>query len=423
MREDFLHYVWKHKKVQLTDLKTCEGEVLSVKSVGQHNYNSGPDFFNAQLIINDQLWAGNVEIHLKSSDWYVHRHEKDHFYDNVILHVVWEHDTEVYRKDNSIIPTLELKQFINEDLIKNYHKLFSKEKKWINCESDFSAVDDFLINNWVERLYIERLEQKSTFIENQLVLNKNNWEATLFVMLAKNFGLKVNEAAFYSLAQSIDYSVLRKVSTDLFQIEALFFGQSGLLNAEVEDVYYKQLQNEYNYLKQKFKLESSSVLLMKFFRLRPANFPTIRLAQLASLYHTYTNLFSELIHLETIESFYELLKIKTSEYWDSHYNFGKTSKKTKKYLSKPFIDLLLINTIIPLKFRYAKSQGNTVEKEIIDLISSIAPEKNNLLTKFESIKAVNTSALHSQGIIQLKTKYCDDHKCLKCAIGNSLLKA
>lgn len=423
MHEDFIHYLWKYKKFDFTNLQTVNGKILTIKTVGQHNHNSGPDFFNAQLFLEDQLWAGNVEIHLKSSDWYAHQHEQDHFYDNVILHVVWEHDAEIYRKDNSVIPTLELKSYIDPKLVGIYQKLFSKNERWINCENEFLEIDNFLIHNWLERLYIERLEQKSKDIQDQLLKSKNNWEATLFIMLAKNFGLKVNQSAFHSLAQSVEFSVIRKVSSNLLQLEALLFGQAGLLENQVEDAYYIQLQKEYEYLKHKFKLDNSGVIPVQFFRLRPANFPTIRLAQLASLYHLQSNLFSELINFKSIKDFQTLFKVKASKYWHTHYNFGKPSKASEKYLSKSFVNLLLINTIIPLKFAYAISQGVSVDDLLVNLISNLEPEKNSLVTKFQSLKPIVKSALQTQGLIQLKTEYCDKNKCLRCAIGNSLLKA
>ena len=249
-----------------------------VTSVGQHNFNSGPDFFNAKLQIGNQLWAGNVEVHIKSSDWFLHNHEQDKAYDSVILHVVWEHDTDVFRKDNTSIPTLQLRDFTNKAVLNNYEKLFSKNGKWINCENDFALVDDFVLINWLERLYFERLERKLETIKMLLEETKNDWEAVLFIMLAKNFGLKVNGESFYSLAKSIDFSVVRKSQSNLTAIEALLFGQAGMLVDDLEIAYYLQLQKEYQFLKQKFKLKNNGVLPIQFFRLRPPNFPTIRLS-------------------------------------------------------------------------------------------------------------------------------------------------
>ncbi|MEZ4797481.1 MAG: DUF2851 family protein [Flavobacteriaceae bacterium] len=421
MHEDFLHYLWKHKRFDVLNLVTTEFEAIEIASVGEHNLNSGPDFFNAQIRIADQLWAGNVEIHLKSSDWYLHNHETDKTYDNVILHVVWEHDTDVFRKDNSKLPTLILKDFVSEATIKNYSALMSKAKKWINCENDFGVVDDFLLQNLLERLYIERLEAKSGVILELLKSSNNDWETVLFKMLAKNFGLKVNGDAFYSLANSVDFSVLRKLQPNIKQLEALLFGQADLLNTSYEDAYYLSLQKEYKFLKQKFKLNNDGVIPFQYFRLRPTNFPTIRIAQLAMLYHTHHNLFSKVIGLNKLKDFYNLFAIQTTTYWQSHYTFGKTSKPIKKTISKAFVDLLLINTIIPLQFCYEKQKGNNNHENILKLIQEIKPEKNSIVDKFQSLKPVPNSAMQSQALLQLKNAYCDKNKCLQCAVGNSIL--
>ncbi len=420
MQEDFLHYIWKYKAFDSSQLKTTKEEAISVNNLGQHNHNAGPDFFNAQIVIADQLWAGNLEIHIKSSDWYVHNHEVDTAYDNVILHVVWEHDTEIFRKDNSEIPTLELKHYVNKSLIDNYQKLM-QSKSWINCETNFLEVDDFLLNNWLERLFIERLERKSESIQQLLNTSNNDWEAVLFKMLTKNFGLKVNGESFLSLANSFEFSMVRKLKKDVLDIEALFFGQANLLNDDVQDVYYLDLKKRYQFLRQKFKLSKKGVLPLQFFRLRPPNFPTIRLSQLANLYHTHSNLFSEVAALKSKEEVYKIFNIETSEFWKSHYTFSKTSKVSKKQLTKSFIDLLVINTIIPLQFSYAKAQGKPIEDHVFNFIKQIGVEKNSIVSKFLDLKSIEKQALTSQALLQLKQEYCDKNKCLQCAIGNSLI--
>ena len=421
MQEDFLHYIWKLKKFDTSDLKTTNNEVVEIVAVGGHNQNSGPDFFNSQLKIGNQLWAGNVEVHIKSSDWFVHNHEIDSAYDNVILHVVWEHDTEVFRKDNTEISTIELKKYVSKTALENYQKLFSKSDTWINCENDFKSVDDFTISNWLERLYFERLERKSNEIEKLLKSSSNNWEAVLFKRLAKNFGLKVNGESFLSLANSIEFSIIRKQQSNLLSLEALLFGQAGFLEDDIQEPYFKDLVNEYKFLKQKFGISNINVTPVQFFRLRPPNFPTIRLSQLANVYHKHQNIFSKIIETNSIEDFYELLKVGSSLFWETHYTFGKASKQTKKVITKSFIDLLLINTIIPIKFSYAKQIGKSNEESILKLIQEIASEKNSIVEKFNELKTVSKSALHSQALIQLKNEYCDKNKCLQCAIGNLLL--
>lgn len=421
MQEDFLHYIWQHKKITANLLKGTNGEDIHIVSVGQPNSNAGPDFFNAQLKIENQLWAGNVEVHIKSSDWFLHNHELDKAYDNVILHVVWEHDTNVYRKDNTAIVTLELKNYISKETLNNYQLLFSKTNKWINCEHDFESINDFLVQNWLERLYFERLERKFEDIYQLLKTSKNDWEAVLFKMLAKNFGLKVNADAFLSLASSTDFSIVRKLQNNQTSLEALFFGQANLLNTNVEDAYFQSLTKEFQFLKQKFSLLNQNLTPIQFFRLRPSNFPTIRLSQLASLYNNEQNLFSKINEINSTKDFYMLFSVETSSFWESHYTFDKTSKKTKKKLSKAFIDLLMINTIIPIKFAYARYQGKQVDGDIVKLIQDIASEKNNIVEKFNALKKVSTSALQSQGLLQLKNEYCNKNKCLQCAVGNTLL--
>jgi hypothetical protein len=421
MQEDFLHYIWKHKKFDLFHLKTIQNESVQIVSVGQHNMNSGPDFFNAQLKIGGQLWAGNVEIHVKSSDWFVHNHEQDPAYDNVTLHVVWEHDTDVYRKDNTVIATLELRNYIDKQLFENYKTLLSNKNKWINCEHDFAEVDSFIIDNWLERLYFERLERKSNAIQEMLIDSKNDWEAVLFKLLAKTFGLKVNGDAFFSLAQSIDFSIIRKIRSNPEQLEALLFGQAGLLERDVQEPYYLGLVKEYQFLKQKFQLANLHVLPLQFFRLRPPNFPTLRLSQLAMLYHNHQNLFSKVMAIQTLKEFYEVFEISTSSFWETHYIFEKPSKASTKSLTKSFVDLILINTILPLKFCYAKHLGQQDDEQIINIASAITSEGNSIIKAFNSLKKVSHTSLQSQALIQLKAEYCDKNKCLQCAVGNAII--
>ncbi|WP_053977393.1 DUF2851 family protein [Mangrovimonas xylaniphaga] len=421
MQEDFLHYLWKYKIRKAQNLKITSGETVAPLHVGQHNTDSGPDFFNAQIKIGEQLWAGNVEVHVKSSDWYVHGHEQDQAYDNVILHVVWEHDTEIFRKDNSEIPTLQLKDTVDKMLLNTYSELYSKGNKWIYCEDNLSKIDRFVLNNWLERLYIERLEQKHQTIEKLLSNSKNDWEAVLFKMLAKNFGLKVNGDAFFSLALSVDFSVVRKLQSNQFGLEALFFGQCGWLDSELEDVYYLKLQNEYGFLKRKFQLSNVSVLAPQFFRLRPPNFPTIRLSQLASLYANEKQLFSKLMELNSLEDYYKVLDCETSLYWETHYSFGKSSKPSKKRLTKTFVDLLLINTIIPIKFAHCKANGKEIDN-VVQLAQQIHAESNSLLSAFANLGIKCQNALQSQALIQLKRNYCERQKCLDCAIGANILQ-
>ena len=421
MQEDFLHYVWQHKKMSLKSLQTTTQEPIILKTVGLPNVNSGPDFFNAQLSIGTQMWAGNVEIHVKSSDWYVHHHETDPAYDNVILHVVWEHNTEVFRKDNTPIPNLELKNYVLAHTVTNYTNLINQKNHWIPCELTILEVDSFTMNHWIERLYLERLETKYKAIEKQLVESKHDWEAVLFWQIAKNFGLKVNGDAFLSIAKSIDFSVIRKLQQDVFQLETLFFGQSGLLETDVQDSYISDLRNHYKFLKNKFSLSNEGVLPVQFFRLRPPNFPTIRLAQLAYLYSQQINLFSKLIKARSLEKLYAIFEGGTSKFWETHYTFDKTSKFAPKKLTKSFINLLIINTIVPIKFAFNKFNRHQTQEDVVSIMQHIPMEHNRIVDKFHSLYAFGKTALDSQALIQLKQNYCSKNKCLQCAIGSALL--
>ena len=421
MKEDFLHYLWKFKKFDTLNLKTFNGEEITIINVGQYLELAGPDFFNAQIVIGNQKWAGNVEIHLKSSDWYVHHHERDEAYENVILHVVWEHDTEIFRSNNSEIPVLELKNYVDSATITNYKSLMSP-KSWIFCEKQIKEIDEFVFKNWQERLFFERLERKSKPIYDLLKETNNDWEAVLFCLLAKNFGLNTNGEIFLKIAQSIPFSIIRKESFEVENLEALLLGNSGLLDADKEDNYFKDLKFRYFYLLHKYQIERKLVEPVQFFKHRPDNFPTIRLSQLANLYHSQQNLFSIISTSNSVKSIYETFEISTSNYWENHYQFDKESPKKKKKLSKSFVDLVIINTIIPLQFAYAKSQGKEISEALIQLINEVAPEKNAIMDKFSSFGIKSKNAFETQSLLQLKNEYCNKSRCLDCAIGMELLK-
>ena len=329
--------------------------------------------------------------------------------------------TEVFRKDNTPIPTLELKNYVLAHTVTNYTNLINQKNHWIPCELTILEVDSFTMNHWIERLYLERLETKYKAIEKQLVESKHDWEAVLFWQIAKNFGLKVNGDAFLSIAKSIDFSVIRKLQQDVFQLETLFFGQSGLLETDVQDSYISDLRNHYKFLKNKFSLSNEGVLPVQFFRLRPPNFPTIRLAQLAYLYSQQINLFSKLIKARSLEKLYAIFEGGTSKFWETHYTFDKTSKFAPKKLTKSFINLLIINTIVPIKFAFNKFNRHQTQEDVVSIMQHIPMEHNRIVDKFHSLYAFGKTALDSQALIQLKQNYCSKNKCLQCAIGSALL--
>lgn len=421
MKENLLHFIWKLQLFSSKKMQTSTFENVKVVFPGLENKNSGPDFLNAKIRIDDQLWAGNIEIHLKSSDWYVHNHEIDHRYNAVVLHVVWEHDVEIFGKSNQTIATLELKNYISNKILESYEQLFNKPKKWIFCEGEIQKVQSFHRSYWFSQLYMERLEQKALYVQKILLETNNNWEATLFILLAKSFGLKVNGDAFENVGRSFDYSIVRKLSKRIESLEALFFGQAHLLESHYEDVYFKQLKTEYLYLRKKFELTPISKGAIQFFRLRPNNFPTIRLSQLAMLYQQNQHLFSKLIEVERADAYYQLFDVGVSLYWEAHYTFEKQSKCYQKKLTKSFVNLLLINAIIPLKFLYLKNLGKSDFSELTAVVEQINPEKNVIISKFNSLKIKGKNAFDTQALLQLKNEYCNKKRCLECVIGKELM--
>ncbi|SHH00583.1 DUF2851 family protein [Flagellimonas flava] len=422
MKEDLLHFIWRCDKLQGRPLTTSTSDNILIVHPGTLNRYAGPDFFNAKIEVGGQLWAGNVEMHLKSSDWYAHHHETDENYTNVILHVVWEDDVAVFGKDGKLIPTLELKTHIQPTLLGKYQELFQHyNPSFINCERDFLGFDSFLLDNFMERLYLERLEQKSELINNLLHSTNNDWEAVFFALLAKSFGTKVNGEFFLQCSGQLKFSIVRKVSADIHVLESLLFGHFGILDVEdCSDSYFQELSNEYNYLSKKYDLPIR-IGKPNFFGLRPRNFPTIRISQLACLLATHQNLFSALMENRGRDTVYRLFDIAASTYWDTHFTFGRASRKSKKKLSRSFIDLLMINTIVPLKFCYAKHLGLDWSEDLLDMVSGIKAEKNSIVKNFAHLGSASKNALESQAKIQLHTQYCSKNKCLRCTLGADLL--
>lgn len=421
MNEKVLHFIWKYQLFSSKSLVTSQKELLVINNAGLHNVNAGPDFLNATVRINEQLWVGNVEIHQKSSDWYLHNHHLDENYKAVILHVVWDHDREVFNTSDQHIPVLELSKFVDANFLRKYEAFNLMQPKWILCENELKNINFFTRQYWMEKLFFERLERKTIEINKYLEVAKNDWESVLFILLSKNFGAKINGEAFLQLALSIDYQIIRKEKNRLISIEALLFGQAGFLENNYEDAYFLKLQKEYHYLKIKYKLKSLPINIFHFFRLRPLNFPTIRLAQLTVLLSTSSSLFSQLINAKSKDDIYSLFKTQTSPYWETHYTFGMTSKDQKKTISKAFIDTLIINTIIPLKSAYYKRQGMDLNDNLLEMMQSIKPEKNAVIKRFSEFGSESKNAIDSQALLQLKNEYCNYKRCLDCSIGNEIL--
>ncbi len=421
MTEDLLHFIWKYQKLSGSSLKTTSRDSVIIHNQGQHNLDlAGPDFFNAQITIEDQKWAGTVEIHVKSSDWYAHNHQDDDNYSNVILHVVWEHDVEVFNKFNQVIPTLELQDYISKKVIEDYKNLKDNLKEWIPCGRLLNSIDDFTWTNWLERLFFERLEAKSKVIEKLLVQTENNWELVCFAMIAKSFGGNINGENFLNVAMNVPIKEFQKME-NAWVLEALLLGQAGLLEGEGEGLFYEGMKREYHFLVHKYKLQRPVDVKMNFFKLRPPNFPTIRISQLANLYSQHSNLFQVLVKSPSSEYIQNILRAKTSDFWDTHYTFHKESPKRLKILTKSFVHLLIINAILPLRFVYEKHRGTFNEETFLDFYLKLDQEKNTIINRFKKMGKTARNALESQAIIQLNNSYCKNKRCLECNVGCKLM--
>ncbi|MDX8340868.1 DUF2851 family protein [Draconibacterium sp. IB214405] len=423
MPEEFLQYIWQNRLFTNENLSTVEGDRLEIIDPGRINTDSGPDFFNAKIKIKDTIWAGNIEIHKKASDWQKHEHNNDKAYDNVILHVVETADAKITRSNGENIPTFTLNY--PEQYKLNYQNLLDAQT-WIACQNQFHKIDPIILQLGFNRLMIERLENKTQAIVEQLEQNNNNWDETFFQVLARMLGFKVNALPFELLAKSTPIQILLKHKNSLFQLEALLFGNSGLLNQQLlGDDYFIRLRDEYSFLYKKYKLKGIESHLWKFMRLRPSNFPTIRISQLAALIYRWQGLFSRILETESIENVKALLKVKTSEYWDTHYNFNKSSKGTKpKELGDVAATILIINVIVPFLFVYGEKQNKTeLKNRALGFLENLPAESNSIISKWKELGIQARSAFESQALLQLKNCYCESKKCLNCQIGVKLVSS
>ncbi|MGZ5244926.1 MAG: DUF2851 family protein [Bacteroidia bacterium] len=423
MREDFLHFLWKFKLFNTQELFTIGGEPVQIVKTGTHNFNAGPDFLHAKIQIGETLWAGNVEIHIKTSDWDAHKHSEDDAYNNVILHVVYIDD----RKNASTptLPKLEIKDLVPQNAVEIYNN-FLENKQWIPCATEIQRADDFTRNIWLERMLIDRLETKSQLIQKILQNTKNDWEQATYTWLVRSFGFKINADAFEELASRLPFLLLSKHSNSPIQTEALLFGQAGFLGDDIteEDVYFHQLKKEYEFLAKKYNLVAMRKENWKFMRMHAGNFPTIRIAQLAALVQKNTHLLSNLLKIKSIPGGQEFFQADISGYWQTHLLFGKQStKKQSGNIGKESIVNLLINTVVPLQFCYGELRNKPQLKEQAqNLLLELPPENNNITRSWTSLGLQNQNAADSQALIQLKNNYCEAKKCLYCGIGTSILR-
>jgi len=422
MKEEFIHFLWKHRLFYPGKLETTRGHALEILNPGIHNTDSGPDFSSSRIKIGTTEWAGNVEMHVKSSDWMRHQHQNDNAYNNLILHVVMEHDSEITDGKGEEIPVFEVRKFFDMALYYRYERIV-QSRSWVPCEAFIRDLDKLLVKNWLNRLMAERLEFKSDEVLHYLKYFDKNWEQTLYFFMARNFGFKINSAPFGLLAQETPYKLVAKHRDDLTSLEAILFGQAGFLNSNFNDAYPDLLKREYSFYRLKYTLKGIDQSLWKFSRLRPSNFPTIRLAQFAGVLHNCANLMDMITSNLEIVSYFGLFNSKCSPYWDSHYRFDISSPTAAKNLGRSAIENLVINTIAIIKFVYGTHSLNPDLKEgALVLLATLPPEKNNVINGWEKTGITPDNAGDSQALIQLKKYYCMPRKCLNCAVGHYLLK-
>lgn len=418
--EQLLHYVWKHKIFPLKELKTTTGQQVEVIDTGLANTDAGPDFFNAKLKLDGVLWIGNIEIHERSSDWFKHGHHADAGYNSVILHIASEIDTEISRSNGERIPQIQL---ICPEAVRTNYKELLETDSYPPCYRIIPSLPPFTAHSWMTALQMERFEQKATLLNERLKRCQGNWEDAFFITLARNFGFGLNGDAFETWAHRLPFRAVDKHRNDLFQIEAIFFGQAGILEDSDGDGYYLRLKKEYTYLQHKFGLIPMDASLWRFLRLRPANFPHIRIAQLACLYHRAYGLLSRIMETETLQGVRDILKGGTSEYWLTHYTFGGSSPSRPKTLSNTSLDLLIINTVVTFLYAYGLHKGNRVLcARAGSFLEELKAENNYITRMWEQCGMKASNAADSQTLIQLKKEYCDKKKCLYCRIGYEYLK-
>lgn len=423
MQEAFLHFVWQYQYFNKAGLTTSDNALVNIIHPGVYNTDAGPDFKEAIVRIGDMEWRGHVELHVKSSDWSQHKHHNDKAYNNVILHVVWQNNQDVKREDGTILPVIELQGLVQERVIFDYKKLINSPDK-IPCEKQLNSVSDLTWISTLDKVLMERLSVKAARAKELNVKNGNNWEETAYQLLAKNFGFKINGEPFGILAETLPYKIIKKHADNKLQVEALLFGQAGFLSAEQQDEYQQLLLKEYTFLKHKYNLTSRLLPVQwKLLRLRPANFPIVRLAQFAQLMNQLPSLFQNLIDIESTKDLKQLFQVKMSAYWKHHYQFGKVSGKEIPSLGDSSIENIAINTIAPLLVAYGQHiDGVSYIDKAIRLLQEIKAEKNRITNYWSALNTGVSSAFDSQALIQLYNEYCSKRRCLSCSVGVSLIR-
>ncbi len=414
MKEEFIYYLWENRLLS-KDLMTVDGESVDVISVGNRNYDSGPDFLDARIRIGNTLWVGHVEIHVNASDWFRHGHQHDCAYKNVVLHVVYCNDTE--RLD---IPTVEVKGKFDEDIYERYSG-FMRSRRWIPCEKSIAGIQQFTWLSWLERVVVERLEVEVKDVFSSLAMNRYDWEETLYQRVMRYCGLKVNNDAFERLAKILPLRVLRKHIDNAIQVEAMIFGCAGFFEQEFTEAYPVLLQREFKILKSKFNLAVMPRSCWKFMRLRPPNFPTVRLAQIASMVCICDNLLSKLLSVDNLDSMRNLFNVEVNEYWDTHFLFEKPSKERKKSFGATATDVLIINAVIPMLFSYGIYHDNQeLKNRSLSFLNDMAPEDNVIIRRFGKLGIGACNAQQTQALLHMYNNYCRRRKCLSCRVFNAI---
>jgi hypothetical protein len=421
MTERLLQFIWQYQYFNKRHLQTTEGESLQIIQPGQFNCNQGPDFLDGRIRIDNTLLAGNIELHLTESDWMKHSHQHDPNYRNIILHVLWEQPAQLQLS----LPTIYLKDRVSKILLQRYGELL-ESKSFVPCVGmlsgeGFCKLKKITWVSWKERLLVERLLRKEILVSQYLQQSNNHWEEVFWWMLARNFGIPINAEAFEAVARSLPLTLLARHRPHLQQLEALLLGQAGLLNKEFEEDHPRMLANEYRFYKTKYDLQPVQQQV-HFLRMRPRNFPTVRLAQLAMLLHSVGSLFSMVKESSNVKELVNLLQVTASDYWDIHYTLDESAAFNKKTIGLQMVENIIINTIVPVLFAYGHNrQEPQYKQKAMDWLEQLSPERNSITNQWESIGVSNQDAWDSQALIELKKEYCDKRKCLECVVGNKLL--
>ena len=421
LSERLLQFIWQFQYFNNKNLFTAKGEPLQILYPGIYNTNQGPDFLQAKIKIINTLWAGNIELHVQASDWHIHHHTEDELYSNIILHVVWINDKSIKDKQGNELTALEMQPLVSKLMLEHYNQLM-QSSRFVPCENQLPVLTDIAWDSWKERLLVERLQKRSAKVFEHLFKSNNHWEEVLWWTLARNFGIMVNADAFEGIAQSIPINILAKHKNQIHQLEALLLGQANLLNGDFDEQYEKLLQREYIFLQKKYSLKPAGITPV-FLRMRPSNFPTVRLAQLAALIATSTHLFSKIKEATSFSDIISMLNVTANDYWHYHYRLGESTDYKPKILGKQMAENIMINTIIPVLFAYGVYiKDQHYKDKAIDWLVQLAPEANNITKQWKTLGVANNNALHSQGLIELKKNYCDVRRCLDCAVGNKILR-